>query len=163
MEEQERKALCVAVIDKALDDAREFFGVTHELHLYVKYDRPPEATGPEGAAAGIGINLVYLRMEIWFDLTKDDRPKNWWSYAAHEIAHTVTREFNYPTEFTLENDRNLFEVAQENATVRLERLFVRERPYPGDASFTVTDEHREFAGCTPTADTEAPAEAVAVP
>jgi hypothetical protein len=119
------------VAEAAFDAARDFFQLSPEWQI----DFYADDLEDEGSRAEIRTEQRYLRVEIVYDATQFDSGADLWETIGHEVAHMVLNEYD-AIEATLPNHlRHWFTHANERAVVRLERLFKRERPYPGDEAF----------------------------
>lgn len=122
--------------EDAVKEAREFFGIDPLYILKV------QATLSGGDVASIDAGDGYLRCSISVNINYfQNHPEVIRRDMAHEVAHLVSNEVvqlqkRMPEEW---RDRNqvaggMLEDAIETMTVRLERLFLRERPDPADTA-----------------------------
>ena len=118
--------------DRAAQAAREFFGLSEEWEIFIE-----EMQLEDEAAASVVIHLDYLRAFVRFNLREFQSFERLWRYIGHEVAHLVIAEHRLAIaaiEAQLENPLPpAAEVAwlhaDERAVSRLERMFIRERPY----------------------------------
>lgn len=114
--------------EAAVQEARDFFGVDPA------WQTPVHAKASDGAE--INAHPGYLRAPISIELDFfQQNPERIREYAAHEVAHLLSAEINRLRSVLPDEYRDLdtpagtmFNDALECLTVRLERLFLRERP-----------------------------------
>lgn len=119
-------------LEAAVEEAREFFKVDPIWTIEIR------AEGAGSGAARIDASRAYLKAPIGVDLDYyQHNPEKIRRDMAHEIAHLVTAEiwqvWRHLPEDVQGDDTvtgRLMRDALEAATVRLERLFMRERPEP---------------------------------
>ena len=115
-------------LQDAVNEARIFFGIDPLWDTPLVFDN--------SSGASITADLAYLRGPIRVELDYFQRnPKDIREYMAHEVAHILSAELTrvrtmLPSEW---NDATtpqgrIYNDAVESLTVRLEKLFLRERP-----------------------------------
>lgn len=117
--------------EAAVQEARAYFGIDPAWRT------PVQAKASDGAY--VTAHPGYLDAPICIELDFFQRhPEKIREYAAHEVAHILSAELNrlrsvMPEEFQNKDAPagRMFDDALEALTVRLERLFLRERPEPG--------------------------------
>lgn len=114
----------------AIDAALRYFGIDGELRVELMHETPKG----EHSVANVTPDLSYLKATIRMDTDYYQcYPRSIWGDMGHEVAHLVTREAadlrdHLPAEPELRV--TLYTRAIEQATVRLERMFVRDCPEP---------------------------------
>ena len=114
--------------EAAVQEARDFFGVDPA------WQTPVHAKAADGAE--ISAHPGYLNAPIHIELDFfQQHPERIREFAAHEVAHILSAEVNRLRSVLPEEYRDtdapagrMFNDALECLTVRLERLFMRERP-----------------------------------
>ena len=115
-------------LEAAVQEARTFFGIDP------LYETPVVYNHPDGAS--ITADPAYLRAPIRVELDFFQRePERIREFMAHEVAHILSAELTrvramLPAEWldaTTPQGR-IYNDALESLTVRLEKLFLRERP-----------------------------------
>lgn len=114
-------------LEAAVQEARAFFGID------LAWQTPVKADGSDGAS--IVAHVGYLDAPITVNLDFFQRePERIREFMAHEVAHIVSAEVNrlrsvLPPEYRDADTPagRMFDDALECLTVRLERLFLRER------------------------------------
>lgn len=118
--------------EEAVEAARVYFGLSNEWRVWIV---PGDGKG--GAAAAL-IKHPYLKVEVNVDVEYLMlNPEELWGTMGHEVAHLVTAELNHlwgkmPDQWSDDGhtECDLLRDAFEQATVRLERMFVRDCPDP---------------------------------
>ncbi|MFC6591686.1 hypothetical protein ACFP81_06450 [Deinococcus lacus] len=121
------------VAETGVTEAMRFFGISDEIEVRCEIDN--SVPDVDGGAAVIYMQHEYLRAKIVFHSVNIDTYEEAWGFAGHEVAHLVTREIDAVLARCPSALMHLGCNGIENATTRLQRLFMRERPYPGDAQF----------------------------
>lgn len=122
------------VVDAGVKEAARFFGISDEIEIRIDVsdDVPDDC---KDAAMFIDIQHAYLRAKITAYPPNIRTYAEAWEFAGHEVAHLVTREIDSVLTQTSSALRDLGTTGMEQATTRLQRLFIRECPYPGDEAF----------------------------
>ena len=128
------------VARRAVDKACEYFDIKGwDIDLSIK--RLEDDT-----RGCIDKQVAYLRVWISIDASQADDLEAVWRTTAHEVAHIALCEVDilYHGAKKLMNDYDkqesldfFHELAAERTTVKLERMFMRDCPYPGDEEFAV--------------------------
>ncbi len=113
-----------------IEKAREFFQVPDEIKIILS-----PRHSPEDVAADIEWDATSLRGRIRVNIYKlSSGEEDIWETAGHEVAHMVSRELlamrnrkSFPAEIEDE-----FMEYLEMCTIRLEQLFLRHCPDPGE-------------------------------
>lgn len=117
---------------EAVEVARVFFGVSNEWRVWI------EPGDGKGGSAALLLNHAYLKATLNVNVDHFMTfPEEIWGAMGHEVAHMITAELNQlwgqmPVEWREDGQVpcDLLRAAFEQATVRLERLFVRCCPDP---------------------------------
>lgn len=120
------------VAEAAVAAARAYFQTSPEVELHLQVADVKEGDGPLGSAnAQVEICYGYHSAVIKFNIDSLDSYEEVWRAAGHEVAHLVTQELAATISARQAADTlsNLQVMALEAATVRLERMFVRDRPF----------------------------------
>lgn len=129
------------VAQKAFDEAMAFFQppTEWELGLWELQEAPEHVREdfPEGSKAGCYIAHHALEAHIAYDVREAESGKCLWQSIAHEVAHLLMTETIRVQSGLKGGDADDTMHAFEVTTVRLARLFERERPYPGDEEFAI--------------------------
>jgi hypothetical protein len=124
---------------KAFEVAKDFFQPPSEwdVTLYSIEDAPEwlQDEYPSDAQACVHISHQSLKARILYDPERIDDEQELWASIAHEVAHLLMTDSIRLGDQYRGNDAKNAEHALEVTTIRLERLFLRERPYPGDDAF----------------------------
>lgn len=119
-------------LEAAVMEARAFFGIDPLYHTPVRPDKADGAAEVRPSHgylfAPIGVDVYYYQQHP--ELIRQDM--------AHEVAHLLSAEMvalneHMPEEWQYGSQAaqgRMFKMALETLTVRLERLFMRERPDP---------------------------------
>lgn len=132
------------IIDRAIPEAMRYFEVSSDLTLVGVTEAHPESKEP----ACVEMIHAYHRHDIHIVPERCHSGEDVWCYAGHEVAHSVTRELLYlhsvieeagADEMTVMMMRDYLEMA----TARLEGMFARDCPYPGDEAFAEAADESE--------------------
>lgn len=77
----------------------------------------------------------YFLAQIVYDPAQCEDGAEVWRVIGHEVAHLLSSEYIVLEQHLPERYHGLCTHASERLTTRLERLFLRHYPYPGDAKF----------------------------
>lgn len=77
----------------------------------------------------------YLLAQIVYDPAQCENGEEIWRVIGHEVAHLLSPEYTVLERMLPERYHSLSTHANERLTTRLERLWMRQQPYPGDAKF----------------------------
>lgn len=77
----------------------------------------------------------YHRAQIVYDPAQCEDGAELWRVIGHEVAHLLHSEYIVVEIHAPKHLQGFLEHAGERLATRLENLFLRERPYPGDAEF----------------------------
>lgn len=126
--------------DKALDVAeacvrasQEFWGLDDSIKITVMIG-PTENLKASGECT---TDLKYRRAYIILNPLHITTWEQLWQVTAHEVTHIVVGELDHFHSIvkTEKGDRLTYDYLRERVCVSLERVFLREKPYPGDESF----------------------------
>lgn len=118
--------------EAAFAAAVDFFRPSPEWTLTLVFEALGEDTDAE---AQLWQRLNYLRAQVVVDLSRHDDGAHIWRNVGHEVAHMLLYEYDALQASQPKAFDELLTQANEHATTRLQRLFERERPYPGDDAF----------------------------
>lgn len=118
----------------ALAAARGYYGLSHEWDIKLK-----EVRMEDESAAVINQLPDYMTATISYDPSRMDTPEEVWRHIGHEVGHLVFTEhtlYAQAVEKHLGGEMPaalfaLWQHGNERALGRLERMFVRDRPFPG--------------------------------
>lgn len=121
------------VAERCIRDALKFWGIADLWRVSYRFDLldNPECLGE------CWVSERYYTAKMTLVLARMDSPLQLWQVTAHEVCHIVPSEyrvFHYavPTD---ETTAAVWTVADERTVSLLERVLLRERPYPGDDAF----------------------------
>lgn len=77
----------------------------------------------------------YLLAQIVYDPDQCENGAELWRAIGHEVAHLLSSEYIVLEQNLPQRYHGLCTHASERLTTRLDRIWVRERPYPGDEKF----------------------------
>lgn len=141
-------ALHRAVSLEAVALARTYFQISAEFETFVFFEPHPNMDAD--GSAYVLMYHGYEFAELYLPTDRCISYANAWRSAAHEVAHLVTRELNCSCSSTRGVPHELLNVGIEQATTRLERMFMRDHPFPGISQFQpVPDPARDHAEDNP--------------
>ncbi|WP_019008971.1 hypothetical protein [Deinococcus aquatilis] len=85
--------------------------------------------------AVLWFRIDYLRAKVVYDPARHDDGAHLWRNMGHEVAHLLLMEYDAIQQGMKGTQERAMTHANERAVTRLDRLFMRERPYPGDEAF----------------------------
>lgn len=118
---------------EAFEAARKYFKISDEWNVAINAD-----TDHEDSSAWITPDLPYLRASVGVNVNLlRRRPDLIWAAMGHECAHLTQAEYDLAWDAAKSGDEvlseaavQLFELACERTTTRLERMFLRDCPDP---------------------------------
>lgn len=122
------------VVNAAIRHARRYFRIPDEFETFVFPNPAPDQDSDTPLMTFI--TPEYLFHEIY---VRPDAVKAYalaWKYAGHEIAHLQSRELARLFDDLPDANRDAMRDGIEALTTRLDRMFLRDCPYPGDDHFT---------------------------
>lgn len=134
------ETVAAQVAEAAAKEAVAFFSISPEWEIDIKSEKLAEEGMDFVSAGGNHINLEYHQSLIKYDFGAVDSYENLWRVIGHEVAHLVLAEFDLLyAQFASTPRLTPLSVGLthciERAVTRLERLFIRQHPYPGDQTF----------------------------
>lgn len=127
-----------AVVNAAVARARRYFRIPDEFETFV-FDEPAQHQSRDVPLLTVIVH-EYLFHEIYVRADSVSAYALAWKYAGHEVAHLQSRELvrlfgDLPEDFSDDARAGI-----EALTTRLDRMFLRDCPYPGDAAFVPAPE-----------------------
>lgn len=124
-------AFAERIAARAFSDAMAFFQPSPEWDVKLEAREIEEEDTP----AQLWTKQDYLLATVVYDPAQCESGERLWSHIGHEVAHLLSGEYIVLEQQFPDREGARFTHACERLTVRLERLWVRERPYPGDEAF----------------------------
>lgn len=122
------------IIERCIKDSLKFWSIDDGIKVSFRLDK----TDNLAAAGECQIDLNYRRAQITINPLHIYDFEKLWQVTAHEVAHIVIADFELFFRCVGTGDENtpVYDFARERTTTQLERVFLRECPYPGDEAFS---------------------------